>query len=327
MASAPSPADLLADWHLNPSVTLALVATGGLYAWGVRAVRRRHPARPWPAGRSASFYAGLATIALAVLSAIGHYGTTFFWVHMIQHLLLIMVAPALLIHGRPWILALHATRNPWHRRIRAALRSRVVTVLTCPVVAVPIYAGVVVATHLTSFNNLVITNRTAEALELTAYLVAGYLYLLSGFGDEPIRWRLSGPAKMVIILLSMPIDTFTGITLLMTETPQWPAYATVYPGWGPDPITDLQWSGAMMWVGGDSLMIALIVVAMIPWLRGRGRAGGRMRWIEKARRATYDAYLPAGTTTGSGIGQVDDDDAVLDAYNDWLARMSRQERR
>jgi hypothetical protein len=99
--------------------------------------------------------------------------------------------------------------------------------------AIPAYAGVVVGTDLTSVNNLVITNRAAEAVELTAYLAVGYLYLLSGFGDEPIRWRLSGPAKMVIILLTMPIDTFTGVVLLMTGTPLWPAYTRCTRAGGP----------------------------------------------------------------------------------------------
>ena len=318
-----SPTDTsLLGWQVQPVVAVLVLAVGSLYAWGTVRVGRRHPARAWRLGWAASFYGGLATVAVALWSVVGRYGTTFFWIHMIQHLLLIMVAPALLIHGRPLILALHACRNPWHTRIKQLLRSRVVTVLTCPVFAIPFYAAVVVGTHLTSFNNLVITNRFAESVELTAYVVAGYLYLLSGFGDEPIRWRLSGPAKMLIILLSMPVDTFTGITLLMTGQPPWPAYATRYPGWGPDLLTDVHWGGAMMWIGGDTIMIALIVTAMVPWLRGRGRAGGRMRWVEKARRANLDRYLQDPALAAAEHRNVDDDDAVLDAYNAWLARTS-----
>jgi hypothetical protein len=74
-------------------------------------------------------------------------------------------------------------------------------------------------------------------------------------------------------------------------------------------------------------MIALILVALVPWLRGRGRSGGRIRWIEKARRARFQALLPTGTTTGSGFAPVDDDDTVLEAYNAWLARTAVRERR
>jgi cytochrome c oxidase assembly factor CtaG len=318
--TTPTPTDLLSDWEAKPWVLVFLLVAAGLYAVGMWRVRRRHRVRPWSLGWAAAFYGGLATVAVATMSSIGRYGTTFFWIHMIQHLLLIMVAPTLLVLGRPLVLALHATRNPWHRRIRRVLRSRIVTVVTSPLFAAPAYAAVVVGTHLTGLNNVVITNRVAEAIELSTYLVVGYLYLLSGFGDEPIRWRLSAPAKIVILLLSMPIDTFTGIALLMTDTPRWPAYADVYPGWGPDQVTDVHWGGAMMWVGGDTLMIVLILAAMVPWVRGRGRT--RMRWIEKARRAALASYLPAGSTRA-----IDDDDAALDAYNAWLAKMSDEDRR
>jgi putative copper resistance protein D len=248
---------------------------------------------------------------------------------MIQHLLLIMVAPALLIHGRPLTLAMHASRNPLHTYIKRLLRSRVVTIITCPLVAVPAYAAIVVGTHLTSFNNDVVVHPSAAAAEQLAYLVVGYLYLVSGFGDEPIRWRLSRPAKMVIILLSMPIDTFTGITLLATQHAPWPAYTAQHHTWGPDPITDVHWGGAMMWIGGDTIMIALIVTALIPWISGRGIAGARMRWIEKARRANLDSYataLPNPATVRAAHGEVVDDDTRLDAYNAWLAQVAANDR-
>jgi cytochrome c oxidase assembly factor CtaG len=245
---------------------------------------------------------------------------------MAQHLLLIMVAPALIIHGRPLILALHATRNPWHTRVKRALRSRVVTVVTCPFVTFPLYTVVVVGTHLTSFNNTAVTHRSAAVAEQVAYLAAGYLYLLSGFGEEPIRWRLSHPAKMLVLVLSMAVDTFTGITLLMSTTNPWPAYAQQHHTWGPDLVTDVHYGGAMMWVGGDTLMIGLILAALVPWVAGRNRNILRMPWVEKARRATQDryaGYLPAGPATGH---DVDEDERRLDAYNAWLAAMAERDR-
>lgn len=202
-----------------------------------------------------------------------------------------------------------------------------VTVLTCPLVAVPAYAAIVVITHLTSFNTLSIENPAVDAAEELAYLAVGYLYLLSGFGDEPIRWRLSRPIKIVILLFSMPIDTFTGVALMMTTTPPWPAYAQHYPGWGPDLLTDVHWGGAIMWVGGDAIMMVFVVIAAIPWVRNVGGAGTRMRWIEAARRqniARYQTASPGGPDV-SLRRDVDGDDAALDAYNDWLARMAERD--
>ncbi|GGK99788.1 cytochrome c oxidase assembly protein [Mangrovihabitans endophyticus] len=324
-AAGPTTAEIAADWSWRPLVLVPLVAAAVLYLWGVLRVRREHPARPWPLGRSAAFLGGLAVLAVALLSAIGRYDTVLFWVHMVQHLMLIMVAPALLIHGRPLILAMHATHNPWHGRIKRVLRSRVVTVVTCPLVAIPLYAAVVVVTHLTSFNNLVVRQPAVAAAEEATYLLVGYLYLLSGFGEEPIRWRLSRPAKILVLVLSMPIDTFTGITLLMTTTNPWPAYAAR--SWGPDPVTDVHYGGAMMWIAGDTIMIALMLAALVPWVAGRTRSSARLRLVENARRAAMDRYAAYAPASRPGGGDVDEDEARLDAYNAWLAAMAERDRR
>ena len=327
---APSAVDVFTQWRVHIPVLVLLLAAAGLYGWGMLRVRRRHPARPWPLPRAAAFLAGLGVIAIALMSIVSVYDTTFFWVHMIQHLLLIMVAPALLVTGRPLILALHASRNPLHTVLKRILRSRPVTILTWPLVATALYALVVVGTHLTSFNNLVVTNRTAQVLEQVAYLVVGYLYFLPGFGDEPIRWRLPYLGKMLLLLLVMPIDTFTGIALLMTNQEPWPAYVAQHHTWGPSPLTDVHWGGAAMWIGGDTIMIILLLAALFPWLAGHSRTGNRLRWIEQARRANLDRYLaatPGAADLASAHSDVDEDQVRLDAYNAWLAQMAERDAR
>jgi cytochrome c oxidase assembly factor CtaG len=336
------------SWRPSLPVAATLLAAAGLYAWGMARVRRRHPARPWPLARAAAFLGGLAVIGIALMSAVAVYDTTFFWVHMIQHLLLIMVAPALLVAGRPLILAMHATRNPVHHRLKRLLRSRPVTIATSPPLAIALYTAVVVGTHLTSFNNLVITNHGVQVGEQFGYVVAGYLYFLPGFGHEPIRWHLSYPGKMLLLLLVMPIDTFTGVALLMTTHAPWPAYATQPRTWGPDLLTDVHWGGAVMWVGSDTIMIILLVAVIFPWLTGARRTGTRLRWIEQARRATLDRYvataatLPtdastSGTSTSGSTGasggnsisgeDIDEDQARLDSYNAWLAQIASRDPR
>jgi putative copper resistance protein D len=325
----PSFTVLAGQWVFRPWVVAFLAAAAGLYLWGVVRVRLRHPARPWPLSRTAIFFAGLAVVAVSLMSAIERYGTMFFWIHMLQHLALIMVAPALIIYGRPLILAMHATRNPWHTRIKRALKSKPVTFATSPLISIPFYIAVVVGTHLTSFNEVVIEHHGAAVVEEFAYLLAGYLYLLSGFGEEPIRWRLSRPAKTVILVLSMSIDTFTGITLIMTNKAPWPGYAAQHHAWGPDPLTDVHYGGAMMWIGGDTIMILLIIGAIVPWVTGRSRNISRMQWVEKARRAHFDryaGYLPSETPAAGNHNDVDEDERRLDAYNAWLAAMAERDR-
>lgn len=314
-------------WRLNAATVAPLAVAAAGYLWAVLRVARRHPAGRWAVGRTATFLAGLGTIWLALSSFVGMYATTFFWIHMIQHLLLIMVAPALLVVGRPLILAMHAVGNPWHTRLKRALRSRPVTVLTCPAVSVPIYAATVVGTHLTSFQNVTVRHPAAATAEIMLYLVAGYLYFLPSVGDEPIRWRLSAPAKMIAVLLIMPIDTFTGVALLMTNQEPWPAYAAQPHSGGPGPLADVHGGGAVMWIGGDTIMIVLIVLALGRWLFGTARSRRGLRWIEQVRRATLDERL--ATRAGDATQRVDDDDddERLAAYNTWLAHLAARDPR
>ena len=303
-------------WRWDTVAIVLALAAAALYGWGMWRVRRRHRARPWPVARAAAFGAGLAAVIVALCSSIGVYQDTLFWVHMVQHLLLIMVAPALLVVGRPLMLLLHASRNPVHRTVKRVLRSLPVTVLTCPLVGVPLYAAAVVGTHLTGFMNEVITNPWAQTGEHALYLVAGWLYLAPGFGREPIRWRLSAPAKIVLVVLAMPIDTFTGVVLLMTRHEPWSAYLAQGRGWGPTPLTDVHWGGAVMWIGADAIMMVLIVAALFSWLTAPRRGRG-LRWVEQARRAALEQRTGVAA---AGHADLDDDERQLAAYNDWLSR-------
>ena len=101
-------------WLWAPVVPVVVALRAALYVWGVVGVGRRHPARPWPRWRTGIFLGGLLVIVLATESGVGTYDDTLFWDHMIQHLLLIMVAPALLVAGRPVTLLMHASRNLVH---------------------------------------------------------------------------------------------------------------------------------------------------------------------------------------------------------------------
>src|SRR5690348_12548502 len=109
---------VLTNWEFAPVVTAATVLAGAAYLWGAWRVGRRHPARPWPWWRTALFLAGLAVVVLATETGIGAYGDVLAWDHMVQHLLLLMVAPPLLVAGPPVTLLLPACWNPlttWSR--------------------------------------------------------------------------------------------------------------------------------------------------------------------------------------------------------------------
>ncbi len=313
-------------WQFAPVVTGFTMLFAGLYLWGVLRVRRRHPARPWPLPRAAAFLGGLLVVVLATESGVGTYDETLFWVHMIQHLMLIMIAPPLLVAGQPVTLLMHASRNPLHTWVKRVVRSRPVAWVTWPAVGVAAYAATIVGTHLTGFMNLVLTNGTVHNLEHVLYLVVGYLYFLPLVGREPLRWKVSYPLRLFLLFIAMPVDAFTGVVLNSYGTD--PFRPLLPRSWGPSQLDDVHTGGAVMWVGGAAIMFVVIMVTFFAWSRETRPSGG-MGWLESARRANLAERVSEGTVAAtapgtSRIGQSTsiDDDEHLAAYNAYLARLN-----
>ena len=343
-------------WQFAPIVTAIVVIFAALYIWGVVRVARRHPARPWPAWRTGMFLGGLAVVVLATESGIGSYDDVLYWDHMVQHLMLLMVAPPLLIFGQPVTLLLHASRNPLHNWAKRLVRSRVASFLTWPVFGCAAYAIAVLGAHLTGVANLVESNQVVHNAEHALFLVIGYLFFLPILGREPIRWRLSYPVRFIILVLIMPVDTFTGLMLGYGSPgtpgiPQGPA-----PAWAPAPLSDLHTGGAVMWIGGDGIMFGLMMLVFLMWSLDDRAATSGHGWLEAARRASMAGLVagqhgpgaaaggPAvsaeGSTVGAAGGAVGaagtaavswddrrgiDDDEHLAAYNAFLARLNEAE--
>ena len=326
---------VVTQWQFAPIVTGVVVVLAGLYGWGVIRVARRHPARPWPRWRTAFFGAGLLVIVVATQSGIGVYDDLLFYDHMVQHLMLLMVAPPLLIAGQPLTLLLHASRNPLHTWTKRAIRSRVASFLTWPVFGAALYALGVMAAHLTGIANLVERNQTAHNAEHALFVIIGYLFVLPILGTEPIRWRLSYPVRFVLLVLLMPIDTFTGIALGYGSATSPGVPTGPRPAWAPSPVSDLHTGGAVMWVGGDAIMFGLMMIVFLMWARDeRATVSGRS-FFERARRenlaalvasagpATVEAGDSGAAPAAGGRGGIDDDEHLA-AYNAYLARLNRQ---
>jgi cytochrome c oxidase assembly factor CtaG len=321
------------NWHFAPVVTALTVICAAAYLWGALRVRKRHPRRPWPLYRTILFLLGLLVVNLALQSGIGTYDDTLFWDHMIQHLMLIMIAPPLLVVGRPVTLLLHASRNPLHTRVKKIIRSAPIRWITWPVFGVVAYAATIVGTHLTSFMNLVIENQAVHQAEHVLYLAVGYLYFLPLIGKEPIKWKVSYPLRLFLLFLAMPVDAFTGVVLGSYQTDP---FRPMQPrSWGPSPINDLHEGGAVMWIGGAAIMFVMIMVTFFQWAR-EPRASVAMGWLESARRtnmadrigetlpAAPGGQVPQHPAT-MNIGRATDmdaDDDQLAAYNAYLARIN-----
>jgi cytochrome c oxidase assembly factor CtaG len=310
---------VLTEWQVD-AVALALLVLGlACYVTGTALVRRR-TGEVWPWWRTASFVAGLAVCAYATCGAIAVYDQVLFSAHMIGHLALVMVAPALLVVGGPLRLAVTASRPATASRIQRVTNSSVVALLTSPPVALACYAVVIVGSHLTGLTDTIMEQTGASQIEHVVYLVVGYQFFVLVIGDEPIKWQLSTPVRWVLLAVAMAVDTFTGITLMLATEPIAMGTAS---GLRVDPLNDTQTGGAIMWFWGDAIMALIMVALVISWLRTSGQsARDRDSWLEQAR----DATLRDRTGDGSG-GDIDEDQARLTAYNEWLASLARHDQR
>lgn len=290
--------DVLLAWQLEAHETLPLILVGLLYRYGVARVAREHPANPHPRWRAWAWYAGLVVLFVALQSPIGTYDTTLFSVHMVQHLLMAMVAAPLLALGAPITLLLRvASPRIRQRVILRVLHSWPLRLASFPVVAWVLFAGVMWATHFSGLYNAALDDPLAHFAEHALYLGTALLFWWPVVGADPSPWRMSHPLRIGYLLVGMPQSSFLGLAILSAPEPLYPHYATLSRDWGPTPLADQQLAGAIMWGGGDMLFLLAVILAVWVWLRAEeaeGRRADARLDRELARRARAAESAPGG---------------------------------
>ena len=282
----PTLGSLLFGLSFDPAVTLPLAAVAFAWIVAVRRVDAAHPANPVPRIRTVAFFGGLAAIAIALQSGIERYDTALFSVHMVQHILLTLVAAPLIALGAPVTLALRVASPVARRRwLLPILHSRPLRVLAHPVVAWLIFAGVMWAAHFSPLFDLALENRLAHDLEHGLFLGAALLFWWPAVGLDPAPWRLSYPARLLYVFLQMPQNTFLAVIILNAQSVLYPHYATLERIWGPSPLFDQKAAGGIMWLAGDFLFIAAMAAILVGWMRHDERDTARSERQADVERA------------------------------------------
>ena len=186
--------------------------------------------------------------------------------------------------------------TPVRRGHAAALRgfgrTRTARWVIAPWFTVPLYAVVLVGTHLTGFQQLVVQHMWLHHLELGLYLVSGYLLLVPIVGGELTALTVPPILRFVILALCMGPDALVGVVLMLTRTASAPAYSAGR-DWGPDALADQSIAGAIMWFGGDGLMMILMLVVAAQWVgEGSPRASGLGPWLDRVRQPDAAGQRP-----------------------------------
>jgi cytochrome c oxidase assembly factor CtaG len=268
----PSLATLALDWRFEPLVVIPLLLAAVGWLVIVRRVARQHPERPVPARRTAAVLGALAAIAIALLSGIERYDTTLFSVHMVQHLLLMLVAAPLLALAAPVTQLLRAaspaTRARW---LLPVLHSTPVAVLGHPVVVWLTFTVVLWIGHFSPLFDLALESEGVHQLEHAIFLVAAILFWWPVVGLDPARHRLGYPARGLYLLAQMPFNSFLGMAILFAAAPLYPHYATLGTPYGIAALADQQLAGGIMWLAGDVVFILAILVVVAAWMRHEER--------------------------------------------------------
>jgi cytochrome c oxidase assembly factor CtaG len=262
-------------------VPLALVSLfGALHVLGEhRAVRLlarpRNRRERW---RAASFYAGLAVILAALATPIDSLSEKLFWVHMVQHVMLLTIAAPLIVLGAPWLsiwrplplgfrrtVAKGISRSRWCAPLRALGR-----LAARPGPAWVAFNVNLVAWHVPAAYDLAARNRAVHDVEHTTFLLFGILLWAQMLDSPPLRARLGAIARVWYALASAVVGWVISLVLAFASSPLYPFYAHLAhrPG-GISALADQQIAAGVMLVPGSLSMTIFVFVQLYLWM-GRG---------------------------------------------------------
>ena len=266
-------------WSIEPPLAYVAIAAL-LYTLGGRGYSRagREPCR------TAAFVAGLATIVLALDSPIDADADQLFWAHMLQHVLLLTVAPPLILLGRPWPRMWRALPLRTRTRVgRALARSRwtaPVRALARPWPAWLLFNVTFIAWHIPAAYDATLRSSAVHDPEHAMFFFTGLLFWARVIDPGPLRPRLHWPARIAYVVGAMVVGWVLAITLVLVPEPLYAHYAALAhrPG-GISALTDQQLAAGVMWVPGSIAYTIAVLIGVYRWLEPENpvRAAPRSR--------------------------------------------------
>ena len=270
---------LWSDWSLEPTVVLGVLAlaAGYLYLTGPRNRRSSGLAeRPVTTAQRTAFLGGLLTLFAVLAPPLDDWSDHYLLsAHMVQHLLLTLAVPPLLLLGTPaWLLA------PLHRR---AIVDRVGRFLTRPVVAFVLFNAVFILWHMPVLYDAALRNEGIHVAEHLLFLVTGVLAWWPVVGPQPGWPRLSAPLQCLYYAAQTIPGGIVGAFITLAEPGLYRPYAVARRIFGLDLATDQEIAGLLMWVATSTIYLVLLTIIFFRWA---GREDAAERSAIAPRRQT-----------------------------------------
>ena len=254
------------SWRFRPDIILVMGVLAGAYTsgwWRLRHVSRRHAPLGW---QPALYLSGLLVLGLALLSPLERWADECFTLHMVQHLLLIMIAPPLLLYANPlpavlWALPRRA-RHPLGRLLRrGALVRRGLRAVTWPPVAWLVFVGTLWIWHSPALYQAALRHEALHALEHLAFFGTALLFWWPIITPAPqVRGRLHPGLQIVYLMAATGQNTLLAAVIAVPQRVLYPVYATASQAWGLSPLNDQALGGGLMWVAGHMYLLPILLI-------------------------------------------------------------------
>ncbi|MYW63540.1 cytochrome c oxidase assembly protein [Streptomyces sp. SID8379] len=295
------------QWSADPFFLVGCVLALALYGWGVVRLVRRGDS--WPVGRTLSFTVGVLTIGLVMCTKLNDYGMVMFSVHMVQHMVISMLSPILLLMGAPITLALRALpvaakrgdKGP-RELLLMLLHSRYMRIVTHPVFTIPLFIASLYALYFTPLFDFLMGSKVGHLAMMVHFLAVGLVFFWPIMGVDPGPHRPGYVMRMLELFAGMPFHAFFGIALMMASTTMVDTFANPPASLGIDPMSDQVAAGGIAWAFSEVPSVLVLLALLFQWKKSEDRQARRKdraadRDGDKELEA-YNAYLASLNTRG-----------------------------
>ena len=279
---------------MEQTVLVTLLLASAVWYWlGIRKThlhvvgRRRRPS--FSPGRLIAFYSALFSILVALTGPLDRLSEELLWAHMVQHILLMLVAAPLLVLGAPWLpfwrplplglrrrLASAVVQGPRLAPVRKAVREP-----RFPLVAWALFNGDLALWHVPALYDLTVRNLAVHYVEHLSFLVLGMLFWAQVTDSPPFRSRLGDFERVLFLTGGAAASWLLAVVLALSPSPFYSAYSSIQPRpEGLSAVNDQQLAGGAMWGPGSVPYAIGVFWLLYAWLgeeRGRRRPPHRRR--------------------------------------------------
>ncbi|MFF4130162.1 cytochrome c oxidase assembly protein [Streptomyces mirabilis] len=296
------------EWSADPFFLVACLVGLGLYGWGVVRLARRGD--KWSVGRTIAFVLGVLTVMLVMCTKLNDYGMVMFSVHMVQHMVISMLSPILILLGAPITLALRALPVAATRGYKGPrelllmfLHSRYMRIITHPAFTIPLFIASLYALYFSPIFDFLMGSKTGHIAMMCHFLAVGLVFFWPIMGVDPGPHRPGYLMRMLELFAGMPFHAFFGIALMMASAPMVETYKYPPASLGIDALSDQSAAGGIAWAFSEIPSVLVLIALLFQWYASEKR---------QARRTDRAADR--------------DGDKELEAYNAYLASLNARGR-